>query len=288
MSDQQVFKIAVIQARPVSISHEEMSKGGDVEHALWLLKEAKARGADIACFPELYPRTGEAELRRAASELGLWVVAGLEETMESSGYYNTATFISDEGEIVGRQRKVYPTEIELARGSLAGSDYSVIETRFGKFGAVICSDFAFVNHGIQSLCLQGVELVFNPSWWFALAQGFPAVVLGRHFEYGIPVIGVNMAKVSMSGSNSSNEGPLPAAGGYSTVAIPPRVESLEQLHEWFRTKSSGIDVVGDFCQTLSEEEAVMVVEVDLAAARRFPGYFYSLEARETHLANLVR
>ena len=58
-----------IQARPVSDLFDDMWNGGDVARAVALLETAARAGAACVCFPELYPRVGEAELCAAARRL---------------------------------------------------------------------------------------------------------------------------------------------------------------------------------------------------------------------------
>lgn len=280
--------VAAIQAKPRSRDIDEMRSGAEVEHAVELLESARAGGADVACFPEMYPLVGEERLCKEAERLGMWVVAGLEEPAGADGKsYNTATFVSRNGRVVMRQRKVFPTERELHRGIVPGHGYQVVDSELGRLGAVICSDFAFVSEGARSLVGQDVDLILSPSWWFALAEGLPSVILGRHFEFGVPIIGVNIAKVEIGNGSSAAES-LPAAGGFSTIACPPSVESLEELSEWFATKPAGINAVSDISRSLGEDEGILLTPVDVGAARRFPGYFYSATARATLLADIGR
>ena len=142
-------RIAAIQARPVSGDFEDMWGGGDVARAVELLETAARGGAQLACFPELYPRVGAAELCAAARRLGLFVVAGLIEGTRAR-WLNTATVIGPDGRILGRQPKCFPTQGELDGGVVAGRDYRVIETDIGRLGIVICADFAFFPDGADT------------------------------------------------------------------------------------------------------------------------------------------
>lgn len=266
-------RIAAIQAKPVSNNHAELCAGGDVTHSIDLLEEAKLLGANIACFPELYPSVGEKELCKAAKNLDIWVVAGLLEYGTKNEQYNTATIISGEGEVLLRQRKLFPTERELARGVVAGSSAKVIESPFGRLGVAICSDLAFNHLVIDSLSEQNVDILFNPAWWFALAEGFPASVMGRHFEYGIPIIGVDIAKTAIP-DDDEGRWEFDAAGGFSTVAVPPTISSVDELAKWFRTKQSGPNSTDDIFHVYGEDEQVEVHRIDVNNVRSFPGYFF--------------
>jgi predicted amidohydrolase len=112
-------RIAAVQARPISDLFDDMWSGGDVVRAITLLEDAARGGAACVCFPELYPRVGEAEVCAAARRLGVYVVAGLIEGTRER-WYNTATLIGPDGRILGRQPKCFPTQNEIDNGVVAG------------------------------------------------------------------------------------------------------------------------------------------------------------------------
>jgi predicted amidohydrolase len=269
------LKIAGVQARPQSDLFDDMWNGADVPHAVALLETAARAGATCICFPELYPRVGEEEIRAAARRLGVYVVAGLVLGTRAR-WYNTSTVIGPDGRILARQPKCYPTQGEIDNGVLTGKDYHVVETDIGRLGIVICADFAFFAEGADALVEQRVDIIFNPSWWFALGEAYPATVIGRHMHYGKPVIGVDIAACSLR--LRAADGQLierfPRAGGYSTICVPPPITSLPELAEWFRTKPGGTNSAQGFIQSLGEEEGILYADVDVEAVRRFPGYFY--------------
>jgi predicted amidohydrolase len=262
------LKVAAIQAESRAPSWQEKWQGADVDQALALLDKAAAQGAHLACFPELYPLVGEDRLRAKAKQYGMYVVAGLADGAPPR-WYNTSTIISADGEIVGRQTKNYPTAIETDRGVVPGTTFEVFATEIGRFGIVICADFAFFHDGAEALRVQKADIVFNPAVWFALAGAYPYTVVGRHMEYSVPVVGVNLARPSAGRVDSQ----FPPAGGYSTVCVPPPVADLDALWEWFRTKPGGIDSPQGFIHTMGAEEDILVVDIDIDAVRRFPGYF---------------
>lgn len=279
-------RIAAIQAKPASETFDDIWDGADVARAVTLLETAARAGATCACFPELYPRVGEDELRAAARRLGVYVVAGLVEGTRAR-WYNTATVIGPDGTILGRQPKCFPTQGEIDNGVVAASGYRVIETDIGRLGIVICADFAFFADGPDALVEQGVDIIFNPSWWFALGAAYPGTVIGRHMQYGKPVIGVDIAACSLRLRDA--DGGLverfPRAGGYSTVCVPPPIATLSELAEWFRTKPGGTNAAQGFIQTLGEDEGILYADVDVEAVRRFPGYFYRAEGQPRSRSN---
>ena len=268
-------RIAAIQAKPVSETFDDIWDGADVPRAVALLETAAKAGATLACFPELYPRVGEPELRATARRLGIYVIAGLIDGTRGR-WYNTATVIGADGAVLGRQAKCFPTQGEIDNGAVAATGYRVIETDIGRLGIVICADFAFFADGPDALAAQGVDILFNPSWWFALGEAYPGTVIGRHMQYGKPVIGVDIAACSLRLRDPDGRlvERFPRAGGYSTVCVPPPITTLSELAEWFRTKPGGTNSACGFVQTLGEDEGVLYTDVDVDAVRRFPGYFY--------------
>jgi len=268
-------RIAAVQARPQSDLFDDMWNGGDIAHAVELLDTAARGGAACICFPELYPRVGEAEICAAARRLGVFVVAGLIEGTRAS-WHNTATVIGPDGRVLGRQPKCFPTQNEIDNGVVAGKGYRVLDTAIGRLGIVICADFAFFSVGVESVVEQGAHIIVNPSWWFALGEAYPATVIGRHMQYGKPVIGVDIAACALRLRDGDGQ-PVerfPRAGGYSTVCVAPPIASLPELAAWFRTKAGGTNSAQGFIQSLGEEEGILYADVDIAAVRRFPGYFY--------------
>jgi len=274
-------RIAAVQARPVSDLFDDMWNGGDVARAVELLEAAARGGAGCVCFPELYPRVGEAEVCAAARRLGVFVVAGLIEGTRER-WHNTATLIGPDGRILARQPKCFPTQNEIDNGVVAGQGYQVVETDIGRLGSVICADFAFFSDGAEALVEQRADIIFNPSWWFALGEAYPGTVIGRHMQYGKPVIGVDIATCALRlrGADGRPVERFPRAGGYSTVCVTPPIASLDELAAWFRTKPGGTNSAHGFVQTLGEDEGILYADVDIDAARRFPGYFYRQTAAD--------
>jgi predicted amidohydrolase len=273
------IKVAAIQAESRAASFDDKWRGADVPHALDLLAKAAAQGAELACFPELYPLAGEQELKAAASDLGIHIIAGLANGTRER-WYNTSVIIAPSGAVIGRQTKNYPTAGEVENGVIAGAGFKVFETALGRLGIVICADFAFFSDGVEACRAGKADIIINPAVWFALAGAFPHTVAGRHLEYSVPIIGVNLARPQRSREDAR----FPPAGGFSTVCVPPPIADMDELWHWFRTKPGGIDSTDGFIQTLGPDEAILVVDIDIDAVRGFPGYFSSRVTDRTRTA----
>ena len=163
-------KVAVAQASPVFLDKDKT-----IEKACRLIKEAGNNGAELLAFPEAFipgypayytvgyetnphewtdymialqenalsiPSEDTQILCHAAREADIHIVVGcseLDDRKGSSSLFNSLLFISREGKILGKHRKLMPTYTERlywAQGD--GSDLEVYETDIGRIGGLIC------------------------------------------------------------------------------------------------------------------------------------------------------
>jgi predicted amidohydrolase len=159
--------VAQIDSRVGDLAHNVRRHVEEAEKAI-------ARGAQLILFPELSltgytlrdiaweiavdPATAEAlrpirELSRRIS-----IAAGLVESGPGHGIYNTAVFFED-GEVRHLHRKVYlPTYgmFEEGRYFSPGTDVCAFNSKFGRFGMLICEDAWHVTMPYL-LALDGAE-----------------------------------------------------------------------------------------------------------------------------------
>lgn len=148
-------KVAIVQYR-VEDLHEI---GVDADRIETLIREAAGKGAELIVTPETsfyryepWEQNGVSMLDLAnhyeeltarfallARELGVSVVIGLREPSGDKGQavYNTAVFIGPDGSILGKQRKIFPSNSEK-EWTKAGTSHQVFETDFGRVGMMIC------------------------------------------------------------------------------------------------------------------------------------------------------
>jgi beta-ureidopropionase len=157
--------------------------------------EAKADGAQVICFQELFYgpyfcQVQDAEyyeyteaipdgpttqrFRSVARELGMVMVLPMYEVEHAGTYYNTAAVIDADGTYLGKYRKHHIPQVKgfwekfyFRPGNLG---YPVWDTAVGKVGVYICYDRHFPE-GWRALGLNGAEIVFNPS---ATSRGLSA------------------------------------------------------------------------------------------------------------------
>ncbi|RAR75412.1 carbon-nitrogen hydrolase family protein [Flavobacterium aciduliphilum] len=161
------FKAATVQTSPVFLNVEKT-----IEKAISFIKEAHANGAQLIAFPEVfvagYPYwnwimtpvqgskwyeelyknsvavTDDAMLPlfQAAKENNINVVIGINERGDSYGeIYNTNLIIDNNGNLIGRHRKLVPTWAEkLTWTSGDGSSLKVYPTEVGPVGTLACGE----------------------------------------------------------------------------------------------------------------------------------------------------
>jgi predicted amidohydrolase len=99
---------------------------------------------------------------RLASELNLCFYGSF---LEKNGakFHNTGVFISPQGEILARYRKVHLFSAEKEM-FVAGDEPAIVETALGKFGLTICMDLLFPEY-IRGLVINGADYILNTTDW---------------------------------------------------------------------------------------------------------------------------
>lgn len=171
MSQLPIIKAAAVQAEPIILDRD-----ATVAKACDLIREAARNGAQLVVFPEMFIPTyvngsiwgrglalwgsekaksawlrlwensveigdeSTERLCRAARDSGVTVAMGLNERCVSiRTLYNTILFIGADGAILGKHRKLVPTNHErMVHGFGDGSTLKVFETAAGKVGGLIC------------------------------------------------------------------------------------------------------------------------------------------------------
>lgn len=168
-------------------------KAGAIEKTIGLVREAKARGAQIVGLQEIFygpyfcaeqtnkwyeaaeeiPNGSTTKLFQAlAKELGVVIVLPIYEREGIATYYNTAAVIDADGAYLGKYRKHHIPHVGAGGGGCGfwekyyfkpgNLGYPVFDTAYAKVGVYICYDRHFPE-GARMLGLNGAEIVFNPS-----------------------------------------------------------------------------------------------------------------------------
>ncbi|ULR90310.1 N-carbamoyl-D-amino-acid hydrolase [Comamonas sp. B21-038] len=183
--------LAVAQMGPVHLSD---SRSAVVQRLVAMLREAKARGAEMVVFPELalttfFPRywmeEADAQARffeaqmpnaevqplfDAARELGVGFYLGYAELAEDGRPYNTAVLVNRKGEITGKYRKIHlpghmehkpeaPFQhLEKKYFDVGNLGFRVFESESVKYGMCLCNDRRWPET-YRVMALQSAEVV---------------------------------------------------------------------------------------------------------------------------------
>ena len=174
------MQIALIQM-PVTADKQE-----NLRVARRCLEEAAAHKVDLAVLPEMFccpyenacfrtygePEGGPTQeaLRKAAAELGIYVVGGSLPELEEHRVYNTSYVFGPDGTQLAKHRKVHLFDIDVAGGQSfresdtlsPGNAITTFETAFGTMGLCICFDLRFEELS-RCMCLRGCQAIVVPA-----------------------------------------------------------------------------------------------------------------------------
>lgn len=134
---------------------------------------------DFVCFPELaatgyslnqrwqkfaeeIPGETTEQLSKIASELGAYLICGVDELDRGEGrLYDSAVLLSPNGRLTGVYRKVHLWNKER-KYFTRGPGFPVFQTKFARIGIGICYDIEFPESA-RSMAMKGAEILFFPS-----------------------------------------------------------------------------------------------------------------------------
>ena len=151
------------------------------------LSEAKAGGAEIACFPESVlfgwvnpdahqracPIPGEdsARLCKLAKAHDIYLCAGLDEK-DGAELYDSALLIDNKGRILLKHRKIILLPELMTPPYAPGEGVDAVETQFGKVGLLICAD-THENSILERMAALKPDLLVVPYGYAAEEQQWP-------------------------------------------------------------------------------------------------------------------
>jgi N-carbamoylputrescine amidase len=267
----------VADHRVINVGLVQMSMSGDADDnlkkAVARVGEAKEKGADVVCLPELYrspyfcqkedqrlfdlaepvPGPSTEALGRAAREAGVVVVAPIFERRALGLYHNSAAIIDTNGEMAGLYRKMHipddPAFYEKFYFTPGDLGFRAIDTKKGKIGTLICWD-QWYPEGARLTALQGAAVLFYPTaiGWHPhekAEHGVPQRDAWRTIQRGHAIAnGVYVAVVNRVGHE------IPPEGG----------PGLEFWGSSFVADPFGIVIA----EASTDKEEILVAKVDLA------------------------
>jgi nitrilase len=129
-------RVAAVQDCPVLLDREATLDLVDE-----LTERAAREGAQLVAFPEAFvPGSGCDRLAEAARSAGVVLAVGVNQRERHGGtIYNTVLTFGSDGSLLGRRRKLMPTQGErLVWGMGDGSDLRVLDTPVGRLASLIC------------------------------------------------------------------------------------------------------------------------------------------------------
>jgi len=207
------FKIAVAQVKLRTGTEEDNRK-----KFVTFIKKASEKGAQLIVFPEEFtthptiennvPDTKQAHklfFSKIAKKYHIDIVPGSAIEKENGKLYNVTYYISAEGKVLGRYKKInlwLPERAYIAPGK---EQAVVVNTKFGKVGLIICYDLMSPEL-FRALIRKGAEIIICPSLW-GYADGMwglnydkntvvnlvDSLCPARAFENGIILVYCNVA-----------------------------------------------------------------------------------------------
>jgi predicted amidohydrolase len=243
-----------------------------------MMREARARGADLVCTPEITNcvtsnRTRQAAvlmdeasdltlaaLRQEAASLGLWLAIGslgLRTDDPDGRFANRSFLIGPSGAIVARYDKIHMFDVDVSatetyRESAAyrpGNRAVVAQTPLATFGLTICYDVRF-PHLHRALARAGAEVILAPAAFSPVtgAAHWETLIRARAIETGCFVLAAAQTGLHPQGTPA----PERRTHGHSLAVAP-----------W-----------GEVLADAGTEPGITLVDIDLAhvaeARRRIP------------------
>ena len=270
------FNVAMCQMQVVE------DKQKNTTNALRMIEESSPN-ADLVILPEMWNCPYQTELfplyaeemensptldaiSKAASNEGVYILAGSIPEKHEDKIYNSSFFFDREGEIIGVHRKVHLFDIDVAdaisfKESLtltAGDEVTVVDTELGKIGICICYDIRFPELS-RLMALEGAELIIVPGA-FNMTTG-PA-----HWKSLIKVRAVDNQVYVAAVSPARDEEASYVAYGHSMVADP-----------W-----------GKIIKEAGSGEEIIYSHIDLSIIQKVRAELPLLENRRTDIYQLTK
>lgn len=233
-------------------------KSENLKRAGGLMKQARSAGADFLVLPEMFNcpydncyfpifaeegDSGETVrfLAEMASSLQCYIIGGSIPERDGERIYNASFIFDRTGRIIGKHRKLHlfdidvPGRIAFKESAVftAGSDFTLVDSEYGRFGAGICYDIRFPEY-FRLLAEAGIQMLFLPA-------AFNMVTGPAHWETLLRARAIDNQIFVIAASPARNLSASYLAYGHSMVVDP-----------W-----------GEILWQAEAEETVQVVRIDL-------------------------
>lgn len=213
------IKIAVIQVVVPCLQVD-----ANIRNAEKYIREAAKQGAQIICLPEAFntgyylPQIREmlvlaetlegktiTTIRALAKELKVWIITPIIFLRDDGRCENTAFILDDKGNVVGNFPKTHLLRLE-EEYFVRGTNYTPIETPFGKIASMICYDISFPEVA-RLIALNGADIIFVPSAWqgmLYLTEWWDRCLAARGLDNQLFIVAANQCGLSSHGYYAGN------------------------------------------------------------------------------------
>ncbi|WP_426349740.1 carbon-nitrogen hydrolase family protein [Alloiococcus sp. CFN-8] len=270
------MKLGIIQMEITTDKENNMKK------ALSEIRSLSEKGADIVILPEMFncpynmnffsqyaePSEGKcwSLLAKAAKENNIYLIAGsIPEIDDQGNIYNTSYIFDRNGLEIGKHRKIHLFDINVQGGQrfmesavlTAGDKVTIFDSEFCRIGVAICYDYRFPEL-TRLMVDQGAKIIIIPAA-FNMTTG-PA-----HWELLFRQRAVDNQVFSIGVAPSRDYNASYVSYGNSIVVSP-----------W-----------GEVLLRLGEEEASVVIDIDLAMVDKVRAELPLLKHRRHDLYKLI-
>jgi predicted amidohydrolase len=256
-------------------------KKANIAAARQMIVQAAGKGAAVVALPEmfncpynseLFPGYAEqypdgesiAMLSATAAAQKIYLFGGSIPEKDGNQIFNTCFIFGPDGRLLARHRKIHLFDVELEEGLTfresatleRGNQITVVDTRFGKIGVVICYDLRFPELA-RAMALRGVTLLLAPA-------AFNMITGPAHWELTLRLRAVDNQF-------------------YVAGVAPARNEQTEYLAYGH---SMLVDPWGKIVKSLDAGEGLFVAEIDIKRLERVRSELPLLKHRRTDLYEL--
>ena len=177
----------------------------NLQRAEEYVNEAKARAAQIICFPETFPGptkepfgdfSPHAFMSDLAKRKGIYIVYGLIQRVDSNSdnaHYVSEILLSETGKRIGEYHRTSPPGPWRYKGGkfwnanyVGANELPVFDTDLGRIGMLVCSE-VYIPELSRCLAIKGAEMVFLPAGRLKGVRGqlydtWKTLIMARAFE----------------------------------------------------------------------------------------------------------
>jgi predicted amidohydrolase len=135
----------------------------------------------LSFFTPFFKDAFETTFSELAKGYGVYIMAGSAMLVADGKLFNRAYLFGPQGELIGTQDKVHPTEMEINAGVVFGDELKVFDTPLGRLAFPVCMDASYFET-FKILKQMGAQMIIIPifnmeafEYYFTLRGIWPRV-----------------------------------------------------------------------------------------------------------------